>query len=118
VEVGTNATGTRSTFAKKLARINTAMEEEIYGAANLTANKYVEFIVGLSDAKTEATSWSIADTDCIADQLKQEISGITSNEQSGCLRELSICLIEFEASWKAICIQELQKTIKQHVFNF
>jgi hypothetical protein len=69
-EVGTKATGPRSTFAKKLAQMKTAAEEEVYGAVNMTADKREEFQVRLSDAETEATTWSIADTDRIVSQLE------------------------------------------------
>jgi len=41
--VGTIATGPRSTFAKKLAQMNSAAEEEVYGAANMTTDKHVNF---------------------------------------------------------------------------
>jgi hypothetical protein len=55
-EVGTKATGPRSTFAKKPAQIKTAAKEEVYRAVNMTANKHAEFQVSLSDAETEATT--------------------------------------------------------------
>jgi hypothetical protein len=117
-EVGTKATGPRSTFAKKLAQMKTAAEEEVYGAVNMTADKREEFQVRLSDAETEATTWSIADTDRIVSQLEREIYGITSNEQMRFKKEFSIRLIEFEAWWQAIGVQELRKTIEQRVIHF
>jgi len=80
-EVRTKATGPRYTFAKKLTQMKTAAEEEVYGVANMTADKRVEFQVCLFSAETEATTWSIADMDYIANQLEREIYGITSNEQ-------------------------------------
>ena len=40
-EVGNKATGRSSTFAKKLAQITTATEEEVYSVANLAADKGV-----------------------------------------------------------------------------
>jgi len=95
-EVGTKATSPKSIFAKKLAQIKTAAEEEVYGAINMTADKRVEFQVRLSDAETEATTWSLADIDRIVSQLEREIDGITSNEQMRSKQELSIHLIEFE----------------------
>ena len=116
-EVGTKATGPRSTFAQKLAQMNTAAGEEVYGAANETANKRVEFQVRLSDAETEATTLSVADTDCIANQLEREIYGVTSNEQLCFKMEFSIHLIKFEAWWQALGVQELQKTIQQRVIQ-
>jgi len=56
--------------------------------------------------------------DCVANQLEREIYCITSNEQMRFRKELSIRLIEFEACWKAIGVQELWKTIEQHVTYF
>jgi len=75
-----------------------AAKEEVYGAVNMTAPKHVEFQVRLSDAETEATTWSIADMHCIVSQLEREIYGITSNEQMRFKMELSVRLIEFEDS--------------------
>ena len=80
-EVGTKATGPRSTFAKKLAQMKTAAEEEVYGAINMTADEREDLQVRLSDAETEATTWSIADTERVTIQLEREIYGITSIEQ-------------------------------------
>ena len=54
--VGTKATGPRSPFAKKLTQIKTAAEEVVYEAANVTADKRVEFQVCPSDAETAATT--------------------------------------------------------------
>jgi len=116
-EVGTNATGPRSTFTKTLAQMNAAAEEEGYGAANMTADKRVEFQVCLSDAETEATTLSIADTDRIANHLEGAIYGVTSNKQMRFKTEFSIRLIEFEACSQAIGIQELQETIAQRVIH-
>jgi len=79
-EVGTKATSPRSIFTKKIAQIETAAEEEVYRAVNMTADKRVEFQVRLSDAETEATTWSLADIDRIVSQLEREIHVITSNE--------------------------------------
>jgi len=73
LDVGTKATSPRSIFTKKLAQMKTAAEEEAYGAVNMTANKCVQFQVCLSDADIEPTTWSIADMDCIVNQLKREI---------------------------------------------
>jgi len=117
-EVGTKATGPRSTFAKKLAQMKTAAEEGVYKPVNMTADKCVEFQVRLSDVETEATTWSMADTDRIVSQLEREIYGITSNEQMRFKKEFSIHLIEFEAWWQPIGVQELLKTIEQRVIHF
>jgi len=98
--------------------MKTAAEEEIYGAANMTADKGVEFQVHLSDAETEATTLSIADMDRITNRLEREIYGVTSNEQLSFKKEFSIRLIESEDWWQAIGIQELRKTIEQRVIHF
>jgi len=83
----------------------------------MTANKHVERQVRLSDAETEATTWRIADTDNVANQLEGEIYAITSNEQMLFRKDLSISLIEFEVWWKATGVQELRKTIEQRVIH-
>jgi hypothetical protein len=92
--------------------MNTAAEEEVYGTVNMSANKREVFQVHLSDAETEAPTWSIADTDRIVSQLEREIYGVTSNEQMRFKKEFPIRLIEFEDWWQAIGIPELRKTIK------
>jgi len=116
--VRTKATGPRSTFANKLAQMRTAAEEEVYGVANMAGDKCVEFQVHPSHAETYATTWSIADTNPIVNQLERELHGITSTRQIQLKKELSIRLIEFEVWWKATSIQEIRKTIKQHVILF
>jgi len=117
-DVGTKATGPRSIFANKLAQMQTAADEEVYGAVIMTADKHVEFQVRLSDAETEATTLSLAAIDRIVSQLEGEIYGITSNEQMQFIQESSIHLMEFEAWWQAIAVQELRKTIEQCVIHF
>jgi len=102
-------TGHRSTFAKKPAQLKTAAEEDVYDAANMTADKGVKFQVRPSDAETDTTALSIANMDCIANQLEREIDGITSNEQMCLKKKLFIRLIQFEAWGKAIGVQELQR---------
>jgi hypothetical protein len=64
-EVRTRATGLRTKFAKELALMNTAAENKAYMAANTTANKRQQVQIRLSDAETEATSWSFADTEWV-----------------------------------------------------
>jgi hypothetical protein len=117
-EVGTKAIGPRSIFAKKLAQMKTAAEEEANGAVMMTADKRVQFQVSLSDAEIEATTWSIAEEDRVVNQLETEIYGITSKGQMRFTKEFSIRLVEFEAWWQAICVQELRKTIEQCVIHF
>ena len=54
--VRTKATNPRSIFAKILAQMRTAEEEEAYGAVNMTANKHVQSQVCLSEAEIEVTT--------------------------------------------------------------
>jgi len=77
--------------------MKTSAEDEACGAANLTADKWLQFQNCLSDVETEATTWSLADTEWITHQLEREISGITSNEENWFKKEFSIRLIKFEA---------------------
>jgi hypothetical protein len=53
--------------------MKTVAEEEVYGAVNMTPDKREEFRLCLSDAETEATTWSIADIHPIVSQLEREI---------------------------------------------
>jgi hypothetical protein len=94
--VGTNATGLASTFAKKLAQMNTAAKDDVYGAVNTTADNIVEFQVRQSDDETAATTCSIADTDRIVSHLEEKINAITWNEQMRFNKEWSIRLIKFD----------------------
>jgi hypothetical protein len=64
-EVGTKATGSKSKFAQEVAPMKTAAEDEVYGAANMTADKRLQFEICLSEAKTDATTWSLAHTECV-----------------------------------------------------
>jgi len=95
-----------------------AANEEVYCAANRTTNKCVECQVRLSNAETEATAWTITDTDRIVNQLQSDIYGITATEQMLFGTEFSIHLIEFDAWWQVIAIVELRKTIKQCGIHF
>jgi len=47
----------------------------------MTADKRVQIQVCLSDAEIEATTWRIADTDRVVNQLKREIYCVTSRDQ-------------------------------------
>jgi hypothetical protein len=117
-EVGTKATGPRRIFAKTLTHMKNAAEEEAYRAVNMIADKSVRLQVCLFDAKIEATTWSIADTDHIANHLETEIDSITSKAPSQFTKEFCIGLVKFAAWSQAIGIQELQQTIEQHVIHF
>jgi len=72
----------------------------------------------LTLVETEAITWRIDDTDCIEIQLEREIYCIMSHEQMQCKKELSIRLIEFEASWMACAVQNPRKTNQQCVIHF
>jgi hypothetical protein len=98
--------------------MKTSAAEEVYGAVNIAVNNHVEFQICLSDAETEATTWSIADTDHIVNKLEREIYNITSKDQLQFKKEFLIHLVEFEAWWQAIIIQELWKTIQQRIIHF
>jgi len=98
--------------------MKTAAEQEVYGMANKTADKRVEFRVSLSDDQTEAASWSIADIDLIRNQLEREIYCITSKDKMRFKKELSIQLLEFEAWGQEIGVWMLQKTIEQSIVHF
>ena len=95
-EVGTKATGPRSELAEDLAQTKAATEDEAYGAANMTIDKRLEFLLRLSDTETEATTWSLADTERVTIQLEREIYSITLYKQKRFKKEFSIRLIEFE----------------------
>jgi len=117
LEVGTKATSPRSIFAQGLALRIAATEDEAYGAANMTADKWLQFQVHLSDAEIEAMTWILADTECVTTQLQRGIEGITWNEPMRFKKEFSICLIDFEALWEEISIHALRKTNEQHVIH-
>jgi len=117
-EIGTKATGPRCKSAKDLALMNTATEDEDYGAANMTVNKRLQFQIRLSNPDTEATTSSSADTERVTNQLEREIHGITSNERKQFKTEFSIHQIEFEAWWETIGIQALRESIEQRVIHF
>jgi hypothetical protein len=117
-EVGTKATSLRSVFAIQLAQMKTAAEEEAYGAVNMTTDNLVQLLVCPSNAEIEAAAWSIADTDRIVNQLERVIDGNTSKDQMQFMKEFSIRLVEFERWRQASEVQELRKTIQQHVIIF
>jgi hypothetical protein len=68
-EVGTKTTGPRSKFSKELALKEIAAEDKAYGAANIAADLGLQFQIRLSDAETEATTCSLADTERVTTQL-------------------------------------------------
>jgi hypothetical protein len=75
-DVETNATAPRSIFAKEFALRKAATEDEAYGAANITADKQMQFQICLSNAVTEAATWSMAVMERVTNQLGREIDSI------------------------------------------
>jgi len=78
----------------------------------------MQFQNRLSDAETEATTWSLADSERVTNQLEREIHVITSNEQMQFMKEFSLHLIGSEAWWETIGIQALRKTIEHRIIHF
>ena len=111
-EVRTKATGPKSQFAKELALMKSAAEDEAYRPANMTTGKRLHFQVRLSDAETEATTGSLAVTEPVTNQPETEKYGITSNKEMRFKTKFYINLIDFEAWSVTIAIQELRKTIE------
>jgi len=98
--------------------MKTAAEDEAYGVANLTADRWRAVQIRVSDAVTDAATWSLGDTERVTIQLEREIDGITSNEQKRFKKEFSILMIEFEAWWETIGILALWETIEQRMIHF
>jgi len=86
-------------------------------AANITADMRLQSQIRVTGAETEATTWSLADTEWVTDQLERDNYGFTSNEQKRFKTELSFRLIECEARWETIGIQALWKTIEQRMIH-
>jgi len=84
----------------------------------MTADKGLQFQICLSDADTEAVTWSLSDTERITNQVQREISSITWNGQKKLKVEFSIHWIKFEAWWETIGIQAIRKTIAQCILYF
>jgi hypothetical protein len=92
-QVGNVATGPRSQFATHLTPMKTAVEEVVCGVVNITTSKRLECLVRLSDAETEAITWSIADMEYVANQMQREICGVTASGQMRFKKEISIPLV-------------------------
>jgi hypothetical protein len=116
-DVRTKATGPRSIFPKELALMETDPENKTYRVANMTANMRLQCQIRLSYVETDATTWSLADTEWATIQLEREIYDITSNDQRWLKKAFSICLIEFDAWWENIGIQALPNPIQQCVIH-
>jgi hypothetical protein len=57
--------------------MKTTAHNEVYTTVTLTANKQVESQVLVSDAESEATTWSVTDPDRIMSQVERVIYSIT-----------------------------------------
>jgi hypothetical protein len=68
----------------------------------MNATMRLRFQIRRSDAQTEATTWSLTDTEHVTIQLQSEMYGITWNEQKRFNTEFSILMIEFEAGKESI----------------
>jgi len=108
-EVGTQAIDPRSIFAKEHALMKTTTDDEAYGVANMTTDKWQQVQIHVCDLETVATTWSLAGTERVTNQLEWEINSITSNEYNIFNQECSICSIEFEAWWETIGIRRSTK---------
>jgi hypothetical protein len=117
-DVGTKVTNPGRICTSVLALRQTATKNEAPRAANITADERLEFQVCISNAETEALTWSLADTEQVIDQLEREIYGITLNEQKRFRMEFSICMVQIDAWYKIIGIHRLMKTIDQWVIHF
>jgi len=53
--------------------MKTTTDDEANGVPNMTAEKRLQFQIRLSYAKTEVTTWSLADTEHVTIQLEREI---------------------------------------------
>jgi len=84
----------------------------------MTADKRLQFEICLSEAETEATTWSLADPEPVKNQLEREIHSITSNGQMQYMKEFSFRSMEFEPWWEKIGIQVPSKAIEQHIIYF
>jgi hypothetical protein len=93
-------------------------DDEAYRAVHTTTIKLMQWQICLSDAEFEPTTWSSVDKDCFVHQVAREIYCITSKDPTRLTKQFSICLVEFEAGWQVIGIQELQTTIVLRVINF
>jgi len=117
-EVGTTALSLRGIFAKKPDQMDSAIADEVYWMANMVPNKHVEYQIHLSNAETEATSWSITDMHYITEYLVRERSSITSNIPKQFKNEWSIFSIQIEASRKCIIIYMLWEAVYPQAIYF
>jgi hypothetical protein len=78
----------------------------------------VDFQICLSNAETEATTWSNTEIDHVMSQQQRVIYDIILNEQMQRKKNLPIWLVKLQAWWQAIGSQELRKPIIPSVIHF
>ena len=81
----------------------------------ITADKWLQFQISPPDAETEATTWSLPDTEHVTIQLEREIDGITWNGRKRFKKDFSIRMIGFQGYWETIGIQAFRITVEQRV---
>jgi len=116
-KVRTKATDPRIILAKYIPPLNTAAENEVCGAADMTTNKQMQFLNYQLEAETETTTWCLPNRKRITNQLEREIYEITLNERKRFQKEFSIRVIELDISQEKFIIQVLRKTIEQWVIH-
>jgi len=76
--------------------METVTEEEVYMGANMTSMKHLRFLVSLSNAMTEATTYRVTDMDWIVEQPERVTYIITADEQMWFEKKFTIRWNEFE----------------------
>jgi len=111
-DVRTKTTSARSIFANTVTLKAAATGVDGCGVADMTTDQYIQWQICIFIAETDATSWSLSDIVWFTGLWESEIFSTTVNWEKLFRKELSICLIEIKASWKAISIQQLLKAIE------
>lgn len=95
-EDGTKAISPQVIFAKTLTQMNTAADDDVGDAANMTPKMCEEFRLHWSNAETKSTTWLIACMDSITNQLGRDINCFNSSEQMQFNKEYSNCCLVIE----------------------
>jgi hypothetical protein len=85
----------------------TAAEDKVAGVAIMTPDERWTFRLSQSDVAAEAWNWSLTGMEHITMQPGREINGFTTNETKRFKEEFCISMIEYNAKWDTIGIQEL-----------
>jgi len=88
-------------------------EKEVYGVANTTGDKHVNFKMRLANTGTTTAPENTADMDNIVNPLESKIYDTSSNKQIWFRTKFGNQLMQFKSDWQALNGQELQKTIKR-----